>query len=538
MHEQIVHLLVCQLVFLLTLIHKKMKKNAFYIIITLLFLSNCLSSFPQNQDSTSINPLIELNFEKNIEENTRLWFLENMSTTTENYIPADTVFRELSDSILMHRIKNISSAIDLSYNQIVKNYINVYTERQRENVEIMLGLSNYYFPLFEEILDQYELPSELKYLPIIESALNPKATSRVGAAGLWQFMYGTARMYKLEINSFVDERRDPIKSSHAAARYLKDLHKIYNDWILVIAAYNCGPGNVNKAIRRSGGKRDYWSLYYFLPRETRGYVPAFIAAAYFMNHYQDHLLQPLKIDIPLHTDTLVVNKEIHFNQIANTIGIPLQLLRDLNPQYKYDIVPAKSKSYNIILPFDYVNEFISLQDSIFNYKRNEYFDPSKLLVKPDSKYQYYAPQPSNTEKLYYTVKSGDNLGFIAQWYNVGLSQIRAWNGIRRNLNKDGQKLICNEPKNKVQAYKKINELSFSEKQILIGKPGPTVVEKSNPEKNQNGKYVYHKVRKGDTLWDIAKLYPGTSVSEIRKLNNLKINENIRPGQQLKIKIKS
>jgi len=509
-----------------------------------LVLASCLLSFTSyadNVDSLDISTDLEKHFMENLDQMTRLWYIENMpeiDSIDYNYTPADSLPVSVTDSILLERIKNISSVVDLSYNNFVRNFIKVYTDKKRDRVEIMLGLTRYYFPLFEEILDQYDLPLELKYLAIIESALNPKATSRVGAAGLWQFMYATGRQYKLEINSLVDERRDPIKSTHAAAQFTTDLYRIYGDWILVIAAYNCGPGNVNKAIRRSGGRRNYWEMYYYLPRETRGYVPAFIAATYVMNYYKEHNLKPREIAFPFLTDTLEIHEELHLKQVAEVLNIPIKQLRDLNPQYRYDVIPAKRKTYALNIPIEYTGSFISMQDSIFNHKDKEFFDPSKLVVKPSSRYAYKGTPPPNSSKLYYKVKSGDNLGFIADWYDVGVSQVRYWNGVRRNLIRVGQKLVIYVPKSKVNKYKSINTMSFAEKQKQNGN---TKISQSTSNKNfskpNDNSYIYYKVRRGDTLWEIAQKYTGVSATDIKQLNKLNARESIVPGQYLKIKPK-
>ena len=249
----------------------------------------------------------------------------------------------------------------------------MYSVRRREQVAYMLTLGDYYFPLFEEMLDRHGLPLELKYLPVIESALNPVAVSRMGATGLWQFMLKTGQGYGLEVNSLVDERRDPYKSTEAAVRYLKDLYSIYGDWNLVIAAYNCGPGNVNKAIARSGGKQDYWEIYYRLPRETRGYVPAFIAANYIMNYYAEHNICPMKPNDFQALDTVHVNQEIHFGQIAEILDIPVNELQRLNPQFKRDIVPGNYKPYALVLPTKKMIAFIDKKDEILNCRRSAYF---------------------------------------------------------------------------------------------------------------------------------------------------------------------
>jgi membrane-bound lytic murein transglycosylase D len=280
----------------------------------------------------------------------------------------DTVFPQFHDSVYIDRLERLPVQVDLAYNKMVRNYIRVYTGKRRELVQVVLGLSEYYFPIFDEIFDYHSIPLELKYCSIIESALNPRAVSRARATGIWQFMYGTGRMYGLTINSLVDERRDPIKSTHAAARFMKDLYRIYGDWTLVIAAYNCGPGNVNKAIRRSGGKRNFWDIYYYLPRETRGHVPAFIAATYTMNYHQEHLLYPRPIELPIPADTIMVNDNLHLEQVAAVLGIPIEMLRDINPQYKYDIIPGKEKSYALKIPVKYSMQFLELEDSIFTWR--------------------------------------------------------------------------------------------------------------------------------------------------------------------------
>lgn len=247
-----------------------------------------------------------------------------------------------SDSVYIDRLSRMPTVMEMPYNEIVRKFIDMYAGRLRNQVSFMLSACNFYMPIFEEALDAYNLPLELKYLPIIESALNPSAVSRAGAGGLWQFMIGTGKMYGLESNSLVDDRRDPIKATWAAARYLKDLYDIYHDWNLVIAAYNCGPGTINKAIRRSGGETDYWSIYNYLPKETRGYVPAFIAANYVMTYYCDHNICPMETNIPESTDTIQVNKNLHFQQIADLCNVPMDQIRSLNPQYKKEIIPGES----------------------------------------------------------------------------------------------------------------------------------------------------------------------------------------------------
>ena len=269
------------------------------------------------------------------------------------------------------RLRRMPTVMEMGYNDIVQRFIDRYMAHLRHSVSYMLGATNFYVPIFEEALEAYQVPLELKYLPVIESALNPRAVSRVGATGLWQFMLGTGKQYGLEVNSLVDERRDPVRSSYAAARYLRDLYRIFGDWNLVIAAYNCGPGNINKAIHRSGGEKDYWRLYPYLPAETRGYVPAFIAANYAMTYYCEHGICPMSTKLPLETDTVVVDRDVHLEQIAKVLDLDIEMLRSLNPQYRRDIVPGATKKYAIRLPMADTGRFIDMQDSIYSYRTSE-----------------------------------------------------------------------------------------------------------------------------------------------------------------------
>jgi len=277
------------------------------------------------------------------------------------------------------RLSRIPSVMELAYNDIVQRFIDRYSGRLRYSVSYMLGAANFYMPLFEQALETYQLPLELKYLPIIESALNPKAVSRVGATGLWQFMLATGRQYGLEVNSLVDERRAPVKSSYAAARYLRDLYRIFGDWNLVIAAYNCGPENINKAIHRAGGEKDYWKLYPYLPAETRGYVPAFIAANYIMTYYCEHNICPMTTGLPAKSDTIMISKDIHLEQIAGVVGTDLDMLRSLNPEFRRDIIPGNTKPYAVRMPIADIGRYIDLEDSVYNYRRTELFTKRAIV---------------------------------------------------------------------------------------------------------------------------------------------------------------
>ena len=341
---------------------------------------------------------------------------------------------KVSDSVYIDRLSRIPSIIEMPFNEVVKRYIEAYTGRLRNKVSFMLAAANFYMPIFEEALDTYDLPMELKYLPIIESALNPKAQSRVRASGLWQFMLRTGKAYGLESNSLVEERFDPVKSTWAAVRYLKELYSIYKDWNLVLAAYNSGPGNVNKAIRRAGGSTDYWDIYPFLPKETRGYVPGFIAANYVMTYYCEHGICPMESELPAVSDTIHINRDLHFQQVASVCNIDIEQLRSLNPQYKKDIVPGNSRVYALRLPNNTVGTFIERQDSIYAY------DTKKLLPKRSTVAVSDGTSKNSKGAQYHKIRKGDTLGGIASRYGVSVAQIRKLNGIKGNNIRAGRSI--------------------------------------------------------------------------------------------------
>ncbi|MBP1667481.1 MAG: lytic transglycosylase, partial [Bacteroidetes bacterium] len=402
------------------------------------------------------------------------WYVKKALESNPWILYDDTTGIQYPDSVYTSRIAKINSIIKLNYNNIIRNHIHVYTIKKRPQFKVMLGLKDYYFPMIEDIFDYYGLPVELKYMAVIESALNPNAVNRrSGATGLWQFIYSTGRSYGLTINSIVDERRDPVKATHAAARYIRDLYDIYKDWILVIAAYNCGPGNVNKAIRRSGNRKDYWQIYYRLPRETRGYIPQFIAAAYAINYYPEHNIQPVPIDFPLATDTIMLNKDIHLTQISEVMGLSLGELRALNPQYRTGLVPGSTKPSSLTLPLNHLGDFIDMNDTIRSYKSEVYLDRTTLIADP-TRAAFVPPDIKGKTKLLYTVKEGDNLGFISEWYRVGLSDLRYWNNIYRNTIRIGQEIVIYIDPANAENYSRINSMSFAEKQASIGKTATPV----------------------------------------------------------------
>ena len=366
--------------------------------------------------------------------------------------------------VFKERLARIPSVIEMPYNDVVQKLIDRYSGRLRRSVSLMLGTQNFYMPIFEEALESYGLPLELKYLPVIESALNPNAVSRVGATGLCQFMLHTGKQYGLEINSLVDERRDPIKASYAAAHYLSDLYKIFGDWNLVIAAYNCGPQGINKAIRRAKGQKDYWDIYPYLPKETRGYVPAFIAANYIMNYYCDHNICPMIAELPAKTDTVMVDRDIHFEQIAKVLNMDVNVVKDLNPQYRRNIINGSSKLSALRLPTQKIAQFIDLQDSVyactvenFQNKRTEVDIDDSTPQYTSSKRSSYSRQSSGNSRSKgsrsrkgrnkgrsggksVTIRQGDTLSEIAARNGTTVKKLKKLNNISGSNIRAGKKL--------------------------------------------------------------------------------------------------
>ncbi len=460
----------------------------------------------------------------------------------KNYKTPDT-----PDSVFIKRLAGIPSAIELTYNKQVRSYLDLYTKSRRKQVSIMLGLSDYYFPMIEAKLDSYGLPLELKYLPIIESALNPIAKSKAGAQGMWQFMLATAQLYKLNVNSFIDERLDPERSTDVACRYLKELYGMFGDWHMVIAAYNCGPGNMKKAIQRSGGKKNYWDVFYYLPVETRGFVPAFIAAAYIMNYSQDHGFYAVKPIMPIHSDTVLVRHELHLGQVSEVLGVDLVTLLMLNPKYRRKILPAAGGPYDLRLPDDKISSFITYQDSIQSFKQGVYLAKNNMDKEPTragkSKTKAKAAEdtPANGEStITYKVKSGDNLGAISARYKVPVNSIKDWNGLKSNNLSVGQSLTVYVHKSAADTPRDTNALAIVSNQPKTVKENTAgQAEVQPPVKAPAGpadQFVLYTVRSGDNLWTIAQKYPGTSHEDIMRLNQM-TGSKLQTGQILKIKRK-
>ena len=373
-----------------------------------------------------------------IEYRTLDWSLRWLDTTG---CVASLDTASLPDSVYKARLQALPCVIELPYNERVRAFILRYVKRSPKQVARMMRMSEYYFPLFEEVLARYNLPYELKYLPIIESALNPMARSYVGAAGLWQFMPGTGKLFGLEINSLVDERMDPVKSTEAACRFLSSMYAVYHDWNLVIAAYNCGGGNVNKAIKRAGGKRDFWSIYPYLPRETRNYVPIFIAANYAMNYGQEHGICKAPLEKTMLTDTIATTRRLHLQQVSENLDIPMDELRRLNPQYSRDILPGGS-IYTLCLPSEKVGLYIEQEDSILVYKADSLINNRRAEIDLAKVTGIHGGYRVNGV-TYYTIKRGDTLGGIAKKFHCTVKQLKKWNGLKNDNIREGKKLkIC------------------------------------------------------------------------------------------------
>jgi membrane-bound lytic murein transglycosylase D len=511
------------------------------------------------KDSPIVSELDSLTFNKFYQD---FYFLMDTAEKKAMYDPNE--IPTFPDSIYEQRIAalNLHTPIELTYNKEVKSFIELYAVKKRNLTAKMLGLAELYFPMFEEALDKYDMPLEIKYLAIVESALNPAAGSRAGAKGLWQFMYGTGKVYGLKVSSLVDDRYDPYKSTIAACEHLTDLYDIYGDWSLALAAYNSGAGNVNRAIRRTNGTKNYWAVWPFLPRETRGYVPAFIAVNYVMNYASEHNIYPMKPGMFFYdVDTVTVNDVLAFDQLNEMFGIPIDDLKFLNPQFKMGIIPATSeKTYNLRLPRQFVADYMNNEQELYTYKTKKGIERDQLL----------AEVKKAKDRNVHIVRSGENLGLIAKKYHVYVSQIKSWNNLRSNTIYPGQKLVLYGAGSS-EYYKQSNTpvVRSSEQSTHTVKSGENLgliakkykctvtdlkewnnLSKSNIYPNQKlvvykpsekesssvkeGKYLYHIVRKGDTLWDIAKEYDGVTVDQIKRLNNITNTKTIKPGQKIKI----
>lgn len=481
------------------------KQLIFFVILFIISLESFGQSITQNNDDSMSSDTLDImpeSMEADIDSLLNS-FHGQYFTRKNEYCHDDEENVVFDDSTYIERLSRLPRVIDLPYNQTVRSCIDLYVNRKKGLLRYILGMADFYFPMIEQTLDANALPIELKYLAVVESALNPKALSRVGASGLWQFMLPTGKSCGLEINSLIDERRDPKKSTIAVCKYFKQLYAIYGDWHLVLASYNCGPGNVNRAIRRAGGKSDFWAIYPYLPKETRMYVPLFIAINYAMNYHCDHNICPIESSMPAVTDTVMINKTLHFQQISEILNLDIEQIRSMNPQYTRDIIPGNVAPQVLNLPLLQTYSFVDKEDTIYVHKAEELL----AYIKEESKVK---------EKITYKVQANETLYTIANQYGITAKDIRGWNKLNTNKVAKGTRLTL---------YINNGGLSFVN---LSDKGNPVSAKEESKSKNN-----LYKVKSGDSLYLIAKKYPGVSTKDLQAINNLE-NEAIRPGQLLKI----
>lgn len=449
------------------------------------------------------NPDAQLIDQKWRKELTRMDLFDSINNMRDGQTYQPEVNLELPTDTLKKRLAEINARtpFNVEYNSSLESVINRYLKRHKASMEKLMAVSQFYFPMFEERLDKYDIPLEMKYLAIVESALRPRAKSRVGATGLWQFMFATGKIFDLEVNSYVDDRMDPIAATEAACGYLSQLYNIHGDWDLALASYNSGPGNVSKAIRRSGGSKNYWNIRENLPRETAGYVPAFLATMYLFEFAEEHGYSPEKPPVNYFaTDTIHIKQAITLDQVATIIGMPLEEVQFLNPQYKLDVIPViKGKKYYIRLPIEHTGKFVQNEEAIYAFAKAELDKREKAL-----------PEVISAEsQVRYRVRSGDYLGKIADKYGVRVSQLKKWNKLKSNSLKIGQRLT-----------------------IYPRKPVTNSSLKKTKTASNNGKRTYT-VENGDSLWGIANKFPGVSVDNIKKWNDIS-STKLKPGMKLQV----
>lgn len=469
-----------------------------YILTAILLLGFCTavhSQEPKKGEEVNIEDLGRLpeSFEMSLDSLFNRRYKEYYNLSKRN--KPNTESTRTLDQLYRKRLHAMESAIPLTYNPLVREAIELYVNKRSRLLSLMLAKAAYYFPIIESALDKYGMPLELKYLAIVESALNPTAVSRAGATGLWQFMLPTGKAYGLHIDSMVDERCDPYKSSEAMARYFQDMYALYGDWMLAIAAYNCGPGNVNKAIRRSGGKTDFWQIYQYLPRETRSYVPFFIAAFYAMEHYDEHDIRPNIVNVPLATDTIHIDFRLSFDEIQQVSGVDMKVIEDLNPMYKKRLIPGNNGTQILRLPTAEATTFSIKKDQLIAKRQTEETSEELKETTTDS-----------TPSITHTVRRGETLSKIASKYGVTINDLKSWNNLSGNKLRAGQKLSIN---------------------------GAKTSNNSERQDSASPKVRYYTVKKGDTLSGIAQKHKGATVQKIRRANNIRGN-NIKPGQRLVI----
>lgn len=452
----------------------------------------------------------------------------------------DTTAYDNNDTMIFKRLSQIVTAVPMAYNDKVKRFIELYSVQRQRSSSVILGLAQYYYPWMREIFDKYNVPEELVYITIIESALNPTAVSRAGATGIWQFMYGTGKIYGLQVDTYVDDRRDPYKATDAAARHFRDLYNIFHDWGLAISAYNCGAGNVRKAIQRSGGKTDFWGVSPYLPKETQNYFPAFIGAYYMMTYHNLYGIEPAHLSIPTDVDTVMVDKELHFGQISEVLDISMEEIKILNPQYKRDIIPAFNEKYPLRLRSNDILRFIAQKDTIQKHRYSDFFSPARDLNKENLATNANGDIVKTTPSKYHTVRKGETISSISRKYGVSVNQIRSLNRLHSNSLRVGQKLLIKKgstvvvkaapvPADSTAMVTSTDSLSTNNE---IREP--IVVNKDTTRVTPAAPVIRtHIVKKGDTLSSIARQY-GTTAAALASYNHLSNINAIQIGQKIKI----
>jgi len=507
---------------------------------------------PEPEDTTGLYDAVNDEIRK-MDSLLALWYIDKELRTGQSVLSKlhdDTTKYDNDDSLIFKRLSNIVTAVPLAYNDRVKRFIELYSVQRKRSSSVILGMAQYYYPWMKEIFDKYDVPEELVYITIIESALNPKAVSPAGATGIWQFMYGTGKLYGLEVNTYVDDRRDPYKATDAAARHFRDLYNIFNDWGLAISAYNCGAGNVRKAIQRSGGKTDFWGVAPYLPRETQNYFPAYIGALYMMTYHNLYGIQPADITIPLNVDTVMVNKEVHFQQISDMLNISMEEISSLNPQYKKSIIPAfNNQQFPLRLQPHDVIRFIAKQDTIYKHRYDEFFNPTKNLNNAPASSSTDGEIVQVTPNKYHTVRKGETLSKIASKYHTTVSKLKSLNHLRSTTIRVGQRLLVRKgttivkPKPASETTPTLADSTNVVKDSTavtatdstqVKATEPVVQEtKPAPTPKPTGGYTTYVIKKGDTLSSIGRKY-GKTATEIANYNHIRNVNSIQVGQRIKI----
>lgn len=470
--------------------------------------------------------------DENVQNLLQSWHMQYFSSA-ETYCLDEHENISFPEEIYRQRLARMPCIVPMTYNRMVRDCIDLYAGRRRNLMRYIMGMADVYFPVFEQILNEHELPLELKYLAVVESALNPHALSRVGAAGLWQFMLPTAKVYGLEVNSLIDERLDPGKATHAACRYFKEMYELYGDWYFVLAAYNCGPGNVNKAIHRAGGKTDFWDIFPYLPRETRSYVPLFIAAAYVMTYHCEHNLCPVHTSLSVASDTLMINRLLHLRQVSEALDVDFELVKMLNPQYKREIIPGSILPSVLKLPVPATYSFIRREDSVYLHRVEELLAGCKPVNMSGE------IEPDTRETIRHTVAGGENLHIIANRYGVTAKDIRRWNRLGSNRVARGRRLVIHIDNGGLTYAAAKEEPPVREQEPVAASPvraaAPRAAAAPDVTGDGNGNTVSYTVQSGDSLYSISKKYPGMTVAKIQSANRMKDNR-LRIGQVLKIPV--